>query len=136
MPHPVHLCDAGSPHVAHKGPSAPLPFFFAPALSLPLLLPPPLVGGGDVCQYQVGMMCWDGEGVAVDDKQARLWLEKAAAQDEPHAVGQLGIMYFEGTGVTPSWRRARELYQRAIELGSSQSVENMQHLTKSIQEVS
>ena len=52
MPHPVHLCDAGSPHVAHKGPSAPLPFFFAPALSLPVPLPlallPPLDGGGNV----------------------------------------------------------------------------------------
>ena len=42
-----------------------------------------------------------------------------------------------GKGVTPSIRRARELYQRAIELGAgSQAVKNMQTLTNSIQEVS
>ena len=93
-------------------------------------------GGDAVCQYQVGMMYHDGEGVAVDFKQARLWLEKAAAQNHPNAVSQLGVMYSNGQGVTPSWRRARELYQRAIELGDSQAVENMQDLTEVIQEVS
>ena len=78
------------------------------------------------CQSQVGMMYYNGDGVAaVDYKQARLWLEKAAAQDDPAAVGQLGVMYGNGMGVTPSWRRARELYQRAIELGNSMAVENL-----------
>ena len=45
-------------------------------------------------------------------------------------------MYHNDKGVSPSWRRARELYQRAIELGHSQSVEYMQYLTQSIQNVS
>ena len=88
------------------------------------------------CQYQLGMMHYYGDGVAVDFEQARPWLEKAAAQDEPRAVGQLGVMYSEGKGVTPSWRRARELYKRAIEMGDSQAVEAMQTLTEDIQEVS
>jgi len=44
-------------------------------------------------------------------------------------------MYEYGHGVTPSWRRAREYYERAIELGSSTAVENMQDLTASIQNV-
>ena len=73
-----------------------------------------------------------GRGVAVDYKQAVAWFEKAAAQDQPNAVGQLGLMYKQGKGVTPSWRRARELYQRAIELGSSTAVKNMQILTGNI----
>ena len=77
-----------------------------------------------------------GHGVAVDHEQARLWIEKAAAQDQPDAVGQLGVMYGRGKGVSPSWRRARELYQRAIELGNSNAAKNMQTLTQSIQNVS
>ena len=82
------------------------------------------------------MLYKQGRGVAMDHKQARAWLEKAAAQDQPNAVGQLGVMYTEGKGVTPSWRRARELYQRAIELGNSMAVEDMQTLTEAIQNVS
>ena len=93
-------------------------------------------GGDAVCQWMVGIMYYDGLGVAVDYKQARTWMEKAAAQDQPNAVGQLGVLYLLGQGVTPSWRRARELFERAIELGDSGAVENMQTLTKSIQNVS
>ena len=44
-------------------------------------------------------------------------------------------MYFEGKGVTPSLRRARELYERSIELGNPMAVENMQVLTKTIANV-
>ena len=45
-------------------------------------------------------------------------------------------MYHMGKGVTPSYRRARELYERTIEYGSSATVESMQILTEDIQEVS
>ena len=93
-------------------------------------------GGNALCQYQVGSMYYQGHGVAVDYQQARPWLEKAAAQDDPDAVAALGVMYEDGAGVTPSWRRERKLYQRAIELGDSKSVESMQKLTESIQNVS
>ena len=92
-------------------------------------------GGDAVCQYQVGRMYCEGYGVAVDFKQARAWLEKAAAQDHPNAVGMLGFMYFVSKGVAPSFRRARELYERAIELGSTMGVQNMQNLTESIANV-
>ena len=40
-------------------------------------------GGHDGCQYQVGMMYYNGLGVDVDYAQALPWLEKAAAQDKP-----------------------------------------------------
>ena len=56
-------------------------------------------------------------------------------RDHPNAVGALGVTYFEGEGVTPSWRRARELYERAIELGNSMAVTNMQNLIVSIANV-
>ena len=92
-------------------------------------------GGDAVCQWQVGSMYYDGDGVDADCAQALLWIEKAAAQDQPNAVGQLGAMYQEGKGATPSWRRAREYYARAIELGNSVAVKSMQNLTQSIQNV-
>jgi len=87
------------------------------------------------CQYLVSTMYKDGEGVDVDYKQARTWLEKAVAQDYPSALGNLGNMYFEGWGVTPSWRRAREYFERAVVLGSSVSLESIQDLAKDIQNV-
>ena len=92
-------------------------------------------GGNVTSQYMVGEMYYEGYGVDVDYKQARAWLEKAAAQDHPFAAHQLGTMYFTGDGVTPSWRRAREYFERAIELGNSMAVENMQTLTENIQKV-
>ena len=80
-------------------------------------------------------MYYNGHGVDVDYAQALPWIEKAAAQDQPNAVSQLGGMYGNGQGVTPSWRRAREYYARAIELGNSNAVKNMQTLTRHIQQV-
>ena len=74
-------------------------------------------GGDALCQNQVGFMYLEGRGVAVDFLQARAWLEKAAAQGLPNAVNSLGGIYMLGMGVTHSWRRARELTQRAIEVG-------------------
>ena len=92
--------------------------------------------GDALSQYQVGLIYFDGgHGVAVDYKKARPWLEKAAAQDDPKAVGLLGVMHGMGKGVTPSWRRAREHYERAIELGNPQAVQNMLTLTQSIANV-
>ena len=93
--------------------------------------------GGDAgCQYMVGTMYYYGQGVAVDYMQARPWIEKAAAQSDPAAVGVLGVMYSHGQGVTPSWRRARELYQRAIGLGEPSCLKDMETLTRNIQKVS
>ena len=93
--------------------------------------------GGDAgCQGMVGTMYCNGLGVDVDYKlQALAWLEKAAAQDGPAAVRRLGWVYFKGKGVTPSWRRAREYYERTIELGYSRAAEDMRDLTTSIQNV-
>ena len=93
-------------------------------------------GGDAACQYQLGMMHYEGKGVALDYKQAPPWIEKAAAQDLPNAVSMLGVMYAGGVGGPSSWRRPRELYKRAIELGNSGAVKNMQTLTKLIQKVS
>ena len=92
-------------------------------------------GGDALCQYQVGIMYYFGQGVDLDYKQALLWVEKAAAQDRPDAVGTLGAMYCIGQGVTPSWRRAQEYTERGIELGDSRATQNMQDFAEIFQEV-
>ena len=92
--------------------------------------------GGDAgdarCQHQIGLMYCEGRGVDVDYELAMVWLEKAAAQNDPYAVCEIGSMYYQGEGVAPSWRRTREYYQMAVELGSAQGAKNMQKLSRSI----
>ena len=92
--------------------------------------------GGDAgCQYQVGRLYYDGDAVDANHAQALLWLEKAAAQDQPDAVGELGFMYARGDGVTPSWRRARQYMERSVKLRCFKSETNLQNLTGDIQHV-
>ena len=82
-------------------------------------------GGDAACQYMVGTMYikpFKGRGgVDADNKNAVRWFEKAAAQDHPKANDLLGTMYGHGHGVTPSWRRARDYYERAVELGNAET---------------
>ena len=77
----------------------------------------------------------EGFGVPQDFKQARAWYEKAAAQDVPEAVRELGMLYANGDGVTPSWRRAREYWKRAIQIGHSAAPKDMDDLNVNIQQV-
>ena len=93
--------------------------------------------GGDAhCQYELASMLRDGEGIdSPDYKQAVVWFEKAAAQDFPNSINSLGGMAVQGQAQLPSFRRARELFQRASDLGSKQAAENLQILREDIQEV-
>ena len=92
-------------------------------------------GGHASCQHQLGIMYCEGHGVDVDYAQGLAWCEKAVAQDHPNAFHTLGSMYAAGEGVAPSWRRAREHYERALELGSSTTVQSMHTLTRNMQMV-
>ena len=92
-------------------------------------------GGNALCQHQVGSMYCKGLGVDVDYAQAVAWFEMAAAQDYPEAVGLLGHINSAGHGVPSSFRRAREYTERAIELGDPNAAEEMQGLTRAIQQV-
>ena len=94
-------------------------------------------GGNAHCQNQLGYMhSHEGYGVDPPDlKQALVWYEMAAAQDRPAALVAVGCMVEVGDGAPPSWRRAREYFQRAINLGHPRSAEYMQSLNKKIQQV-
>ena len=93
-------------------------------------------GGNALCQYELGVMLMNGQGIdSPDYEQARVWYEKAAAQDDPYAFTGLGAMASKGQAQTPSLRRAREHFQRAIGLGHAHAVTNMQMLTQTIANV-
>ena len=93
-------------------------------------------GGNADCQYNLGHMLSHGQGIdSPDYEQALVWYEKAAAQGLPFAVNSLGSMAQNGLGQPPSWRRARELYRRAANLGCAEAATNMQNLAQSIANV-
>ena len=94
-------------------------------------------GGNAICQNQLGnMLSMESYGVdPLDYKQALVWYGKAAAQDDSYACIGLGSMAYEGLGQTASWRRAREHFQRAIDLGNTEAAGNMQVLREEIQKV-
>ena len=81
--------------------------------------------GGDVtCQQRLGVMFLEGRGIdSPDKKQALVWFEKAAAKDEPDAVNILGkLAAYSRDPTQTSWRRARELFQRGVELSHSKAI--------------
>ena len=93
-------------------------------------------GGNAVCQHELGTMYVLAQGIdSPDYKQALVWLEKAANQDLPVASRNLGAMSRVGRGQQPSWRRAREHWQRAIALGDEEAVKYLLDLSDDIQQV-
>ena len=93
--------------------------------------------GGDAhCQNQLGsMLSGEAYGLELDYEQAVVWLEKAAAQDDPAACNNLAFMAVRAQGQAPSWRRARDYWQRAVDLGHAQASENMQPVADLIRQV-
>lgn len=55
-----------------------------------------------------------GIGTPRDIAQARLWLEKAAAQEYPAALDVLATLYYRGIGVAVDYANARKLMERAV----------------------
>ena len=72
---------------------------------------------GDACsQYNLGVLYYDGHGVARNyDKAIELW-EKAAEQKYTEAMCALGIAYNEGNGVSKDYAKAVEWWSKAASL--------------------
>ncbi|EPG8599248.1 tetratricopeptide repeat protein [Klebsiella pneumoniae] len=69
---------------------------------------------GDVeAQYALGLMYLYGEILDVDYQQAKIWYEKAAAQNDPRAQAKLGVMYANGLGVKQDYQQSKSWYQKA-----------------------
>ncbi|CAE7210909.1 esiB, partial [Symbiodinium microadriaticum] len=65
----------------------------------------------------LGVMYFDGLGVARDLHEARGLFERSMAKGNPRAFTSLGIMYQQGRGVFQDYDKARDLYQRGYARG-------------------
>ena len=80
------------------------------------LLPKPRSCGSAEAQYQLGLMAtWVG---GQDDVTARAWFEKAAAQNHPGALLQLGAFAQSGRGGPQDASAAKAYYESAAALGN------------------
>ena len=116
-----HAADAGSAEGAHR-----LALVFAQGLAgTPRndaraleLFEKAAALGNQRAQANIGILYFRGQGVPRDLVQARAWLEKAAANNDPYALYALGRAMDETLGPAAADPvRAADLYQRAAELG-------------------
>merc|ERR1712070_375363 len=56
---------------------------------------------------------------------ARKWYEKSAKQGNPGAQFNLGVMYYEGKGVSQDYSAARKWYVKAAEQGNALAQYNL-----------
>jgi TPR repeat protein len=74
--------------------------------------------GNQRAQINTGILYFRGQGIPRDLVQARAWLEKAAATNDPYALYALGRAMDESLGPAQADPvRAADLYRRAAELG-------------------
>jgi TPR repeat protein len=67
----------------------------------------PLAENGEArAQAGIGFMYHRGLGVAVDDREAALWLTRAAVQGQAEGELMLGMLFYYGRGVPQSYVRA------------------------------
>jgi len=70
-------------------------------------------------QYRNGLKTMEGSGTVQDFAAAKLWFEKAAAQDNVGAMEELGFLYERGLGCDVDIPKAKEWYEKAAEKGNA-----------------
>ncbi|MBK7004176.1 MAG: sel1 repeat family protein [Burkholderiales bacterium] len=75
--------------------------------------------GDAAAQFIMGLVYFDGRGVAQDDRQAEAWYRKAAAQGYTSAQVNLGLMYFFGRGVSRDDQQAVAWLRKAADKGNA-----------------
>lgn len=90
------------------------------------LLMPYANNGNAGAQARVGMIYDSGcTDLAPDPKEAFRWYSKAAAQDDPYGLGNLGAMYGLGLGVDQNYPEAMKYYRKAADLGNGKAAYNL-----------
>lgn len=80
--------------------------------------------------YAIGMLYWQGKGVARDDTVAAVWLKQAADINHPEAQNKLGFMYSTGQGVPQNFEQARHWFELAAAQGDADAVHNLDVLLR------
>lgn len=81
--------------------------------------------GDPYAMYRVGLSYVNGQGVAQDYREARLWFEKAAASGHAGAMNYLGVLYNSGLGVPLYYEKAREWQMKAAAAGDLYAMYNL-----------
>ena len=83
-------------------------------------------------QRDLGIRYLTGNGIARSFKDARYWLTKAAAKNDPEAQYWLASMYELGKGVSISIDNAIRLYEKAANQGHAGAASQLQKMKKTI----
>jgi TPR repeat protein len=78
--------------------------------------------------YAIGMLYWQGEGVAQDYNISVVWLKQAADINHPGAQNKLGYLYSTGQGVPRNYQEAAKWLQMAAEQGDEDALHNLEIL--------
>jgi hypothetical protein len=81
-------------------------------------------------QYNLGVMYYNGHGVAQDYKEVVKWYSKGAKQGKAKAQYDLGVMYYYGQGVTQDFVHAQAWVNLAASQGNDLARENRDIISK------
>jgi TPR repeat protein len=82
-------------------------------------------GGLAEAQYVLGLLYWDGEGLAQNREEAEKWYRKAANQGHTGAQFRLGALYDDKPGHVHDHALAVWWYQKAAEQGQSEAIASL-----------
>ena len=74
------------------------------------------------------MLYLEGKGVSRDLSAAFTYFERAAAQNDPWGLNNLGGLYEMGWGTVADRAKALDLYKRAHAAGNTQAQQNIDRL--------
>ena len=80
--------------------------------------------GSASAQNNLGLMYYNGQGVAQDYAAAAGWYRKAADQGNAGAQSNLGVMYVAGQGVTQDYVQAHKWFNLSAASGNANAVKN------------
>jgi len=78
--------------------------------------------------YAIGMLYWQGEGVAQDYAVSAAWLKQAADINHPGAQNKLGYLYSTGQGVPQNFQQARHYFEMAAAQGDPDASHNLDEM--------
>ncbi len=87
--------------------------------------------GDAEAMFNLGVMYYNGEGVAKDYGKAREWYGKAAENGDATAMFFLGLMYYNGKGVPKDYVWAYVYYTLAMKIAEQESNNDVYKIAKS-----
>lgn len=89
----------------------------------------PLAEQGDsAAQFKLGLLFYNGRGMARDYSQALDWFKKAAQQGHPLAQFNAGYMYEKGEGTPQDYVEAAKCYRESAERGNQLAQYNLGYM--------